>query len=89
MYDPDSVPPVEEATTAIPLFEEASSPFATPPSSSISSSPKPGLVEMKTNFTPISPAEIENQVKHTTNSLYTLGNSSEEEDYAVEVSQDD
>jgi hypothetical protein len=96
MYDRDSVPPGEEATTPIPLFEEAASPFATPPSSSISSSPKPGLVEMKINFTPISPAEIENQVKHTpnspakhtANSLYTLGNSSEEEDYAVEDSQD-
>jgi hypothetical protein len=51
---------------------------------------------MKINFTPISPAEIENHVKHTPkspakhtpDSLYRLGNSSEEEDYAVEDSQD-
>jgi hypothetical protein len=74
------VPPVEEVRTPIPLVEEAASPFATPPSSSISSSPKPGLVQMKINFTPI--------MKHKTDSLYTLGHSSDEEEYAVSDSQD-
>ena len=58
------ISPVEEARTPIPIVEEAASPLATPPSSSISSSSKPGLVQMKINFAPIT--------KHTPNSLYTL-----------------
>ena len=41
-----------------------------------------GGKENQVKHTPNSPA------KHTANSLYTLGNSSEEEDYAVEDSQD-
>jgi hypothetical protein len=66
------VPPVEEARTPIPFVEEAASPFATPPSSSISSSSKPGLVQMKINFAPMT--------KHKPNSRYTLGHSSDEEE---------
>jgi hypothetical protein len=58
---------VEEATTPIPLFEEAASPFPTPPSSSISSMYRRIPV-----------------MTHTTDSLYALGRSSEEEGYADE-----
>jgi hypothetical protein len=70
-------PPDEEARTPIPFLEEAASPFATPPSSSSSS--KPALLQTKINFAPIT--------KPARDSLYTLGRSSDEEDYGVSDSE--
>ena len=77
---PYAMPISFDVPAATPVPPVVASPFATPPSSSISSSPKPGLVQMKINFTPI--------MKHKTDSLYTLGHSSDDEDYAVPDSQD-
>jgi hypothetical protein len=69
---------------ATPVPPVVASPFATLPSSSISSSPKPALMQVKIN-------SIYRQIpimKHKSDSIFTLGHSSDEEDYAVDDSQD-